>query len=209
MSILHSVTLPNGAEASFHKVVRLDVRPDACEAVVHSWPSFDRFAEGGPIIWQSGYEVPHAALSADPYATVEVWLVGPAGPLSGGQVSTADEALPAAAARKLSELRHARNLTEFGGFDAPGLGRFSSDAMSQTRIVGAVVASRLEATQPFLLSWTRQDDSSVDLTGDDLERVGLSLLAHLDAVHSRWRQVRADVLAAETVEAVNAITWSE
>lgn len=108
-------------------------------------------------------------------------------------------------AEKWAEIKRNRDTAEFGGFTWDG-SPFDSDAISQSRIQGAV---QLAAMAPgFTIDWTLADNTTMTLTKAEVIGLGMALGAHIASVHSRGRVLRALIEAPDaTVESVEAITW--
>lgn len=114
-----------------------------------------------------------------------------------------------ARAAKWSQIKAARDADENGGFDTPW-GRFDSDPASQTKLVGAaqLASIALAQGQPFSIRWTRQDNTAVELDAPAMIAVGIAMGQHIDAVHQRGRQLRAQIEAATTLQDLESITWT-
>lgn len=119
--------------------------------------------------------------------------------------------------RSLSEVREdqwrqikaAREAAEWGGFDTP-FGRFDSDPASQTKIIGAAQLASIALAQgaPFNIEWTLQDNTRVSLDAAQMIAVGAALANHVNAIHQRGRQLRAQIEAAATLADLESITWT-
>lgn len=111
---------------------------------------------------------------------------------------------------KWSEIKKARDATEYGGVTFAGI-VFDSDAESQRRISGAVnmamLAASAEGTE-FSISWTAQDNSVVPLDGNGMIGLGMAVAQHVSTQHTRARLLRETIETASTIEEVNNITWS-
>lgn len=105
---------------------------------------------------------------------------------------------------KWHAIRAARDAAEFGGFDWDG-SRFDSDAISQSRIKGAVVLA--SGTPDFTITWTLADNSTRLLSGSDMAGIGAALGAHVSAQHERARTLRAQIESAATAQELEEIAW--
>lgn len=108
-------------------------------------------------------------------------------------------------AAKWAEIKKAREAAEFGGFTWDG-STFDSDAMSQSRIMGAVQLANLDPG--FTIAWTLADNSVRSLSASDMFAVGVALGQHVAAQHEKARTLRAQIEAATTTEQVAAVAWS-
>jgi len=120
-------------------------------------------------------------------------------------------AMPTLAAVKLerwAQIKVAREATEFGGFVWDG-STFDSDAISQSRIMGAVQLALLamSAEQPFSIAWTLADNAVRTLEAAEVVAVGVALGTHVATQHATARALREQIYAASTPEDVEAISW--
>lgn len=105
---------------------------------------------------------------------------------------------------KWEQIKRARSSAEFGGFTWDG-SPFDSDAISQSRIQGAV---QLAAMAPeFTIEWTLADNSARNLSAADLANVGAALGIHVATQHAKARTLRSQIEAATTAAEVDAVTW--
>ena len=100
-------------------------------------------------------------------------------------------------AQKWSELKLQRNQLEFGGFAFEG-NMYDSDQVSQGRIMGAAVAG-IDQT------WTLANNTTVELTAQQLKELYAALQAHIAGVHERGRIARQLIFDAETKEQIESI----
>jgi hypothetical protein len=105
---------------------------------------------------------------------------------------------------KWAIIKQARSSAEFGGFTWDG-SPFDSDAISQSRIQGAV---QLAATAPgFTIDWTLANNSVRNLSAADLANVGAALGMHVATQHAKARTLRSQIEAATTPAEVDAVVW--
>lgn len=125
-------------------------------------------------------------------------------------VDTDTAGIEAARRVQRAAINRARDAAEQGGV-ATRWGVFDGDQASRARIAGAVQAAMIHKAQglPFSVVWTLADNSSVELGPDGMIEAGLAVLARADAVHRLARALKAQIEAAATVAAVQAIIWSE
>jgi hypothetical protein len=112
-------------------------------------------------------------------------------------------------ADKWGQIKAARAAEEFGGFTLNGQ-VFDSDAISQSRIQGAVLLATLatSAGLPYSITWTLADNTTVDLDAQGMMAVGIALGQHVSGSHSKARELRAQIEAAESKEALDSIEWA-
>ena len=100
-------------------------------------------------------------------------------------------------AQKWTEIKSERDSLEFGGFEFDG-NIYDSNQVSQGRIMGAAGAG-IDQT------WTLANNTTVELTAQQLKELYAALQAHIAGVHERGRIARQLVFEAETREQVEAI----
>lgn len=101
-------------------------------------------------------------------------------------------------AQKWTEIKSQRDQLEFGGFEFEG-NIYDSDQVSQGRIMGAAAAGVDQV-------WTIANNTTVDLTGDELKELYAALQAHVSSLHERGRIARYNIDAAMTPQEVDAVT---
>ena len=79
------------------------------------------------------------------------------------------------------------------------------DTKSRDRINAAATA--LEVGGVESITWTSYDDTSLELTAEDLKTIVAIAALRGDALHKKYRELRDAVTAAETVEEVESIIW--
>ena len=99
--------------------------------------------------------------------------------------------------QKWSEIKSQRDQLEFGGFEFEG-NIYDSDQVSQGRIMGAAAA---EVDQ----TWTLANNTTVELTAQQLKELYVVLQTHIAGVHERGRIARQLIFDAETKEQVESI----
>ncbi|MFA7441148.1 MAG: DUF4376 domain-containing protein [Sphingomonadaceae bacterium] len=96
-----------------------------------------------------------------------------------------------------------RAAAESGGCETP-FGRIDTDLESLVRITGAVQAASIaiSAGDTLTLDWTMADNSVLTLDAPMLVAMGRAVALHVDAVHQHGRDLRSDIDAATTSEAL-------
>lgn len=100
-------------------------------------------------------------------------------------------------AQKWAEIKTERYQLEFGGFEFEG-NVYDSDQVSQGRIMGASLAG-VDQT------WTLANNTTVELTAQQLKELYAALQSHIASVHERGRIARQLIFEAETREHVEAV----
>ncbi len=99
--------------------------------------------------------------------------------------------------QKWAQIKQQRNAMEFGGFVYNG-NTYDSDQVSQGRIMGAASAGVDQV-------WTLADNTTVELTAQQLKELYIALQSHIANAHERGRVARQAIYEATTAEQVEAI----
>lgn len=102
--------------------------------------------------------------------------------------------------------RDQRDIHIDGGAMTPA-GLVDSDGESRSNISGAILAAILskQANQPYEITWTMLDNSTVVLDADEMIGMGLAVLSHVNACHERARVLRVAIEAAADMAELLAI----
>lgn len=98
---------------------------------------------------------------------------------------------------KWNEIKMQRDQLEFGGFEYKG-NIYDSDQVSQGRIMGAAIAGVDQV-------WTLANNTTVDLTGDELKELYAALQMHVASLHERGRIARFNIDVALTPQDIEAV----
>ena len=130
--------------------------------------------------------------------------------LGGGQykiVTIPTPTLDELKTEKREEINQARDAAEQGGFEYLGK-TFDSDQISAQRISMAAQAMAL-APDGTTITWTCQDNSTIDLTAQELVGLVVALATWSNACHEKATALKAQIDAAKTAEELEKITWSD
>lgn len=105
-----------------------------------------------------------------------------------------------------ARIKRARSAALAAGVDVPGLGRFDSDDESTSKMT-AVLAGIAYMPADWSVTWTKFDNSAVELDKASFPLVAGAVLAHGDTVHQTGRVLRAAIEAAPTAESIAAVVW--
>lgn len=94
-------------------------------------------------------------------------------------------------------IKDQRDLLESSGFEYKGV-LFDSDPNSQTKLLNFI-------TMGIPVTWTLKDNSTIDLTIEDLNNLKVVLANHITSVHERSRLAREKIEQASTKEEVEAV----
>ena len=110
---------------------------------------------------------------------------------------------------KKSEINRARDEAEQSGFEYMGK-VFDSDPISCQRISCAAQAiSLLPASDENKITWTCQDNTTIDLTAQELLGLVGALAQWSNECHKKATYLKAQVDEAKTAEELEKIKWSE
>ena len=103
-----------------------------------------------------------------------------------------------------SMIKVARDIEEYTSF-VWNSHTFDANERSQQRIMAAVQRAQLDATTT--VTWTLSDNTTETFNATELKQIGQALSSHIDSCHNKARTKRAEIDAATTEAAINAITW--
>lgn len=130
--------------------------------------------------------------------------------LGGGQykiVTIPTPTLDELKSKKRAEINQARDAAEQGGFEYLGK-TFDSDQISAQRISMAAQAMAL-APEGTTITWTTQDNSTIDLTAQELVGLVVALATWSNTCHQKATTLKAQIDAAQTAEELELITWED
>lgn len=109
---------------------------------------------------------------------------------------------------KREEINDARNAAEQGGFSYKGK-IFDSDPISCIRISSAAQAMQMAAMaeEVPVITWTCQDNTTIDLTAADLMGLVVALAEWSNACHQKATQIKSLLEECQTPEEVEKISW--
>lgn len=118
------------------------------------------------------------------------------------------EALVSAKKEAKERITLSRNAAEREPFMAFGK-PFDADDKAIQRIQGAVQAA-MAATQaglPFIIEWACADNTTVELSANQLIQLPLLMVQHVDILHQNARSLKTQIAEAESLEGVLSISW--
>lgn len=108
-------------------------------------------------------------------------------------------------ALKRAEINQARDEAEQGGFEYLGK-TFDSDQVSCIRMSSAAQAMQY-ADDTATITWTTQDNSTIDLTKAQLAGLVVALAQWSNTCHQKATELKAKIDACESKEALDNIKW--
>lgn len=113
-------------------------------------------------------------------------------------------------AGKWAEIKAERDKREQSG--VPYMGKvLDSDTLSVQRISIAVQAAQaaLAAGQDFAIDWTCADNTTLNMTAEQVIGIPVALAQYSNSLHEKARLLRVAINNAESVEEVEAIQWQD
>lgn len=110
-------------------------------------------------------------------------------------------------AAKTAELKSVRDKKELEPVEFDG-SSFDFDSKSYERITAAIYALDMQGTDATI-AWTLADNGSTLVTAANLRGVIAAAAVRSNMLHTKYRELKAVVLAAKTAEEVEKITWAE
>lgn len=115
--------------------------------------------------------------------------------------------IEAVKAAKIAQLKRIRDKKELEPVEFDG-SSFDFDSKSYERITAAIYALDMQGTDATI-AWTLADNGSTLVTAANLRGVIAAAAVRSDALHTQYREMKAMVMAAQTAEEVEKITWAE
>lgn len=189
-----------------YEVVSVD--SDArCMEIVYSSPGQQSLHVGARLPYEGETLDQIAAM----YAPLGVWVdavrpvVLPQVGATGGSTPPVID-LATAKALKLAEIAAARYAFETGGVGLGGI-TYSTDRQTQATITGALVGMSNGMLQS--IDWKANDTQWVTLSLAQMQELAQTVAGHVQSSFSLEKTLAAQVSAAETIEAVQAIGWPQ
>lgn len=205
MPIAKTISKPNGATLSFHKVTSasIDYVQGTCTAQVASWPTAAAYDSGAQLDWTQPVSIPLArALDAEA-ALIEL----ADSPFSGGVLAAdAADSLQQAKDRKNAEIDAERERRGALPVDYAGT-QFDADATALRNVTGWQLQIARGMAIPSGFMW--RDFNNVDHPCDAafLDGLGAAITLRGTGLYQQAWTLKASVDAATTVPDVEAISW--
>lgn len=207
--ILKNFTTPNGVAVGVHMLKRIEINApfDTAQLSVHSYASEAAYLAGSGLAWNTPLQMPLLQLQGQLGSIAERWLItDAASPFAGGSI-VADRSgtLDTARTRAWARIKQARALAETADFAWDGA-LYQAD---KDRITGATQQALLAqaAGQPYGIDWTLSDNTQVTLDAAGMVAVGAALGAHVAKAFAIALQLRRQIAAATSFDALEAIVW--
>jgi hypothetical protein len=212
MPIAKTVQADNGIMINYHRAIRLEVDlvANAANVLVNSHATEDAALAGLPIAWQSRVNVPVDQLAGNGptlLGEIEDALISLAGSPFAGGTRTADrsDTVESARDRAWAAIKAARARAEAGNFTYDG-GVYQINVGQVNGCVTAAILAK-QGGAPYSQDWTLTDNTVRTLDADQVIGMGLAMLSTIDSIYKTGRDLRAQIDAAATIDAVEAIAW--
>ena len=106
--------------------------------------------------------------------------------------------------KKIATLKAERDTREEAPVEYKGK-LWDFDTKSRDRINAAATALEIGGVET--ITWTAYDDTSLELTAEDLKTIVAIAALRGDALHKKYRELRDAVTAVESIEEVKSIIW--
>lgn len=103
--------------------------------------------------------------------------------------------------QKINSLKAERDRLEVEDITVDG-NTFDYDDKARERVNNAIIALQASGTS---IHWTLADNTSVEVTAEDLIKVVSAVAIRSNALHVAYRKAKEEVLNAETEDEVNAV----
>lgn len=107
--------------------------------------------------------------------------------------------------RKIEELKYQRDKAEVEPIAYNGYS-FDYDDKARDRISAAIVALELQGADADI-AWTTADNQDVSVTAADLRAIVAAVAVRSNALHIKYRSLKAQVQACSSAGDVEAIKW--
>ena len=122
-------------------------------------------------------------------------------------VESAKKTLEELKEAKREEINQARDEAEQGGFEYMGK-VFDSDQVSCIRMMGAS-QSLANAPTETTITWTCQDNSTIDLNGTQFAGLVVALATHSNTCHQKATELKAQIEKATSAEELEGLKWNQ
>lgn len=106
-------------------------------------------------------------------------------------------------ARKITALKSTRDTLEVAPITTDK-GIFDFDTKARDRLD---IALKALTASGGTIAWTLADNTSVNVTADDINNVFLAAAKRSNELHEKYRALKEQVNACTTVEGVNLVSW--
>lgn len=207
MYIFQQAETPQGASCNCHRVNKVEISAGKVVTTISSFAN----ETSEMLVWQDAYEIPMVIFSTGSYPqNVYDYLTGSTGPFSGAALIAEQDELTKIKLMKKASVNSLREQEINKGCDT-FTGKVDTDSVSVHNIMAAYQSAVLASltSQPFTIDWRLADNSSTTLDATGMIKIGEAVLARTQACYSHSWELKAEIDAATTADAVNAIVLSE
>jgi hypothetical protein len=212
MPIIKQAESPTGTSLVYHEIHKVETTENFSNVLIYVRGYAHEPKPQQPLIvaWMWQFTLPATAVTSLLPTDLETLVVAsPQSPLFGGEILQAETPLETTKRNKWAEIKHAREMFEFGEFTWNGK-VFDADPLSQQHISQATQQAMLSKSLdlPYKQDWTLRDNSATTLNADQMIEVALAMGQHTNLAHNKSRSLRAALDLAETAQEVEAISWN-
>lgn len=120
-------------------------------------------------------------------------------------VTHEEEPLEVIKQRKIAELKAERDEAEVAPIEYNGHS-YDFDSKARDRISAAIIALELQGANADI-AWTTADNQDVSVTAADLRAIVAAVAVRSNALHIKYRSLKAQVQACSSAGDVEAIKW--
>lgn len=120
-------------------------------------------------------------------------------------VTHEEEPLEVIKQRKIAELKYQRDKAEVEPIEYNGHS-YDYDDKARDRIAAAIIALELQG-EGADIAWTTADNQDVSVTAADLRAIVAAVAVRSNALHIKYRSLKAQVQACSSAGDVEAIKW--
>lgn len=133
------------------------------------------------------------------------YLIADSGTVYPKPAPTEEALLGAAKKRKIAELKSQRDVAEVEPI-AYNENLYDYDEKARDRIAAAIIALELQGANADI-AWTTADNQDVSVTATDLRAIVAAVAVRSNALHIKYRSLKAQVQACSSAGDVEAIKW--
>lgn len=194
MFILHNTTLPNGVDATVHRLQRAEQLDGELNLVINAY--MDERNEF--VVWQAIFIVP-SDVPDGTEASILNWLISEEGPFPGGQIIEDDiNGLDWSKAHYKMLINKLRDRYTNIGCQTP-VGKVDSNEKSRVLINQSATDALFAkmTNEPWSIEWRMYDNSLVTVDADDMIAIHRAVTSHTVICSSRAIELKNNVQAAQ------------
>lgn len=200
MPFLKSITAPNGASLTYHRIVGVEGQMPTVLLSIRSWPDEQAFIDGKPSLWTRNisYDLSEHinAMESTVLLTSEF--------LEATLIGDSDTDVLGARARRWASLKRHRDSLMYAPISYEDY-EVDADMDSQVKMLGSAFIMQLDPMSTKM--WRCTDNTMRELNLTDLLNIGNALASRTQALINTTAVLWDDLEEASTVEEIQAINW--